>query len=162
MTTADYRPEDHTLEENVAALMWQVHSINLTLQKLIDLQASPRRTVAERVIAQSTFTADQLDALAIDALGSVAFDVRTRPTGRFCEVSRKAVYDYLTETMQLSKADAYAVNDHIASRPGVEEFKVRTAVWFRWAEGVELFPVDQPAAEVVELKSADGTKRKLI
>ena len=141
--------------------MWQVHSINLTLQKLIDLQAQPRqRTVPEKIAAQSTFTTDQLDALSIDALGNVAYDVRTRPTGRFCEVSRKAVYDYLTEAMQLSKADAYAVNNHIAARPGIEEFKVRNAVWFRWAEGVGLFPVDQPAAEVVELKPA--TPRRIL
>lgn len=107
----------------------------------------------------TSYTADQLDALAIDAIGNVQFDVRTRVNGRFCEVPRKALFDYLTGPMELPRDDAYAVNAHIASRPEVEEFTVRRAVWYRWPEDAELFPVSQ-SAEVVELKPA--TPRRII
>lgn len=154
MTSAD-------IQSTLDMMNHRLELLSQRVEALADLlQAQPRqRTVPEKIAAQSTLTADQLDALAIDAIGNVLFEVRVRDGRRVCEVARKALYDYLSGPMMLPKADAYAVNDHIASRPGVEEFKVRTAVWYRWPEDAELFPV-MADAEVVELKPA--TPRRII
>lgn len=96
-------------------------------------------------------SADEIDAHARSALqqvhpGALPDDQEG--------VTRSALYKLLTETIGLTRANAYAVNQHIEAQPEVTTSKRGWATWYSWPATTPPFSDRAPVVPIASAPSA--------